>query len=218
MLLNNQFGKITKGDVRMKKGLVVLVMMFLAVCVAQANVAISWQSDSGYYFTATPAAGLLGDGSGNSALAQLIWSPDNIASVVNNDAANHYIPVADNDIWLADLTITEDGVASNGDEWGSFGSQLFNDGGSLGTDGYVYGRYFQDDTPVVGDWVYLGPIQAATDQSAPVTPEGYNFNRSFGDAVDGGDAGQIVPVPEPASFLLFGLGAVVMGLRRKRRK
>jgi len=100
-----------------------------------------WTASAGFYWSANPGEGILGDGTGNSTLAQLIWSADNVADYAN--AYNLHF-VSGDDVWLADLIITENGIPGDEDDYAYFTAPIFDDGGAIGT-----GRYFrvrEDDT------------------------------------------------------------------------
>ena len=206
--------------------------IFVGLCVsiamiasAQANVYVAWTASGGFYGPSDPvdggSDGLLGEGTGNSTIAQLIWSVDAVADVADYSTANY---VTGDDVWLATFTITEDGVGGGFDSWAMFAPQTFDDGGAQVAGGYIYARIFQDDSVDLNDWYYDGAVVAASDLD-PVgppadTPQSYDMNRgahAFGtDEIDDSTWGGQV-VPEPTTWALFALGAVVVGLRRRKK-
>lgn len=207
-----------------KKCLFVCLITVLTASAASANVYVAWKASGGFFFNATPSVGILGDGTGNSTLAQLIWSTDNVRDAADLTTANY---VTGDDVWLADFTITEDGVANDGstfDSYAWFGSQTFNDGGAQSSGGYIYARVFQDNSIDDGDWYYAGDIVLADDLD-PVgppadTPQVYEINASgvAGDAIDASSGYSFQVVPEPGTMGLLALGLVTLGGAARRRR
>ena len=208
----------------MKKRMLLAGVASLALTVvsSQANLSVAWSANHGFYLDVGDGPLLGSAGSGQATLAQLIWSPDNIPDPATDDAANHYLSSSGNDVWLVDFTVKEGDTARS--EWGDWG---LNDSplatSTTLSDGYIYGRIFQDGTPDVGDWYYLGPVVANENVDPngvpPPTPQTYDMNRDseqgYGDAVMNGPYSYQV-VPEPGTFALFGIGALLIGLRRRK--
>jgi hypothetical protein len=212
------------GGIKMLKklGAISLALCLMFAGGAQANVFVDWSAGMGFYFTSNPNVGILGDGTGNSTIAQLIWSPDTTFDLATVFAADNYLSTSmgGNDVLLAQRTITEDGVLGNFDDFAFFGTSIANDGGARPAGGFVYGRIFQDSTPNVNDWVYVGPVIAAANLNPsaepPPAPQEYILNRDttgFGDAIDGANGMQVVP--EPTTMALLGVGLAVLGLRKR---
>jgi len=180
-----------------------------------------WTASAGFYWSANPGEGILGDGTGNSTLAQLIWSADNVADYAN--AYNLHF-VSGDDVWLADLIITENGIPGDEDDYAYFTAPIFDDGGAIGTGGYIYARIFQDTTVGVGEWYFAGSMVLAEDvdpvATPPSVPQSYQLNS---DTVNGNAIDSFSPptgdtvVPEPTTWALFALGATLLGFVRRRR-
>jgi len=208
----------------MKKFILSCVVLMCFVALSTADVYVAWQATYGFYFTANSSVGILGDGTGNSALAQLIWSPDNIADAATDGALNY---TSGNDVWLANTIITEDGIMNDGvtfDSFSYFSAVETSDGGANPDSGYVYARIFQNAAPTAGNWYYVGSIIAASDLNSSdplVTAQPYELNRDTlggGDAIDGAFGAQVVPVPEPGTMALFAIGVATLAASRRRRK
>ena len=217
-----------------KSTLALLVLLCLAFTFsAQADYQVNWgATDGGFYFDAFPlnGDGILGRGTGNSTIAQLIWSPDAIADDVNSWLSSDFTDPSE--VLLDEAIITENGVIedpANEDAYAQFGPQVYTVDGSYST-GYLYARIFQQaygdpldrENMIVhnGDWYFIGeiiPVSAAMSGS----PYDYELNsKQFGDAIDAEpfyeeyEVRQIVP--EPGSFALFALGAVLVHLVRRK--
>lgn len=208
----------------MKKALLVVGIMAVA-SVASANVYVNWFSSGGFVWQGTPTAGFLGDGTGNSALLQLIWSLD---SNIDDASSVTMHNVTGDDEWLADFILTEDGISGNFDEYSvkTYNSS-FNDGGSQPAGGYIYARVFQDNNIEANDWYYRGPIVLASNLNPAAIPapsaQPYDMTQS-GDlsylgvdmnAIDGIYGAQVVP--EPGTMALFALGVATLVASRRRR-
>ena len=201
----------------------IVLMMSTA---ANADIYVDWSAGSGFFWTADANVGILGSGTGNSTIAQLIWSGDGVADSASASTA-HF--VTGDDVWLADILITEDGIDNDGDLYDSyalFSAPTFQ-GPDQGVDpnfGNVYARIFQDDVVEDGDWYYVSafmdPVLKSLDPSAepPPSAQELQLNRDLtnGDAIDGAYGAQVVP--EPSSVALLLLGAAVVGVRSRLRK
>lgn len=210
------------------KVIAVVSLVLAASSLCHANIYVDWGASTGFFWDGSPNVGILGSGTGNSTIAQLIWSEDGIADPASA-STTHY--VTGDDVWLADITITEDGLdndATGGgyDSYALFTAPTYNgaDQGVAPDLGNVYARIFQDDVVEVGDWYYvstfLDPPLASLDPDGEPPPAaqaiGMNRDLTNGDVIDGEFGAQVVP--EPGSMALLLLGAAVVGVRRRRRK
>jgi hypothetical protein len=196
----------------MKKGIVFLIMVQVICLVnfSYSEVFVGWRANAGFYFTADPSTGFLApDASGLQALYQLIYSPDNAASAVDILNAGY---VDSSETVLDSFTFTA------GSAWGDFAVRTYE---GANRTGYVYGRVFQDITPVGGEVYYNSPLIAidtslASTNLPPASnaPQDLNLNA---DVVNGDDLDQtIVAVPEPSTLALCCLGLfMLIGSRRR---
>ncbi|MEI8206647.1 MAG: PEP-CTERM sorting domain-containing protein [Kiritimatiellales bacterium] len=200
-----------------------LVMLIIGLATASyGGVDVSWFSAMGFYFTEDPAVGILGDATGNSTVAQLMYSPDNVKDAVNTSGRG-----VNNDVVWDSVTLTEDGVSGNWDDFACFGVQSYRQTFTLG---YAYALIFQDSSVRAGDWYYYTPMLALKDITGIMLPQEIEMNTDFtwGNAIDSatgggvsnaGLVGQVVQViqvvPEPASVMMVGLGGLLLvGYRR----
>lgn len=197
----------------MKKLLLVILVGLMAGSYGAVNV--NWAADSGFYFSATPSVGILGDGTGKSTIAQLMYSPDNTKDGILTTLAGNV-----NDIVWDTYTLTENGTTGDFDDYAFFGASF----GTLQnytqafTNGYIYALIFQDNNVQVGDWYFYTPMIALQDIVAPGLPQSIQMNTDLtnGNAIDSGATTAQV-VPEPATFLLFGMGGMGAWLIRRNR-
>lgn len=210
----------------MKKLLVALVIGLAAT--SYGNLDVVWCASAGFYFTGAPDVGILGDATGNSTVAQLMYSPDNAGDAINTSGTG-----VDNDVVWDSVTLTEDGVSGNWDDYACFGTRSYR---QEFTSGYVYALIFQDSDVQAGDWYYYTPILALEDITGIMFPQVIEMNTDcvWGNAIDSttGDGvsnpglvnqvdqglrvGRVVQaIPEPASALMIGLGGLLLtGYRR----
>jgi hypothetical protein len=176
---------------------------------------IDWQASSGFYFNSNPAVGILGDGTGNSTIAQLIYT----LSGNVNDALIGGGVTGDNVIW-SQLTITEDGIANDGVMYDSYAWFLLpNNYQQAIVSGYVYARIFENSSVNMGDWYYYTTPIALVDIVSPNAPQLIEMNTDLvdGNAIDfGSNVAQVIP--EPATALLFILGSMGAWLVRRNNK
>jgi hypothetical protein len=188
------------------KKVLAIALIGLVAAAAEADLSLNWLASAGFYFSGNPSSGILG--SGESTIAQLIYSADNVI-----DAAFAGGATSGNDTVLDSLLLTEGGNTS---EWGDFAIQYYTD---TFTAGWAYVRIFEDSVVDVGDAYYSGPMVALQDLDLTAvpkpTPQDVQANSDLinGDALD-----QVVAVPEPATLALYAIGALVIGVSRRRRK
>ena len=180
------------------------ILWVIVASVSFGYLMVAWSANEGFYFPGNPSQGILTNG--ESTIAQLIFSVDAVADPVDiNNSAGGY--VSGDDVLLAEITLTS---GSNCDEWAYFGAQNYTGAYSAG---YIFGRIFEDNTPAIGERYFNGPIETAEDRSPPQSPQSYDFNSGpdFGDDLD-----QVIPIPEPLSAALYGLGTLLILHRRRK--
>lgn len=194
----------------MKRILLVLSAIAVSALSANAFLYVAWNGPSG--FTYADGTTPLFSSPTNTALVQLVFSPDNVAG----DA----LPtgLATGDTIIDQRVLTEPEV---GNPYGALFSYIY--GPDTDLVGYLYVRVFEEGTSIgvvpLGAFYYTGPIVATTVNPGPPTlPD----NVGAGDAGTGdGDFGTYrltqVVVPEPSVIALAALGAAVVAVRRFRR-
>jgi hypothetical protein len=180
------------------------------------TVIVNWSASGGFYFNEDSSVGILGDATGNSTIAQLIYSADE-----NADAALINGLASGDDIVWDTITLTEDGIANDDEKFDSFA--IF--GGSEYTyrqddfqEGYIYARIFQDSSIDAGDWYYYTPPTELKNIITPTPPQSLEMNTDteYGDPIDFGPTVAQV-VPEPATLLLVGTGGISVWLVHRRK-
>ena len=206
------------------KTLLVMLVMGLATA-SYGSLQVAWCASAGFYFTGDPAVGILGDATGNSTVAQLMFSPDGVKDAINTSGVG-----VNNDVVLDSVTLTENGVSGDWDDYACFNARDYR---QAFTPGYVYALIFQDSNVRAGDWYYYTPMLALEDITGIMFPQVIEMNTDlvWGNAIDSatggglsnaGLVGQVVQtvqviqvVPEPASALMIGLGGLLLvGYRR----
>lgn len=189
------------------------VKIALLVCATAAlslngwavTVSIPWTAGAGFYFNSDPSTGILGAETGNSALAQLIYSLD-----ANVDSALAGGGVSGDDVLWDSFTVTE-GV--NSSEWADFSAPIFT---TSYTAGYVYARIFQNNVVSAGDWYYYSSPFLLEDKTEIQVVQ-LNTDLANGNAIDSGlTVAQVVP--EPATALLLGIGGGIAWLIRLKQR
>ncbi|MEI8206099.1 MAG: PEP-CTERM sorting domain-containing protein [Kiritimatiellales bacterium] len=180
-----------------------MLLMGLVVVSSYGNVSISWDAAAGFFFNGTPGVGILGDATGHSTVAQLIYSVDLYA-----DAAGVGGAVTGDDLVWAAITITEDGIANDAAKFDSY-AMFLGDYEQGFVSGYVYARIFQDSDIGVGDWYFYTPMLTLLDRiDSPAQSLEMNTDMDNGNPIDSGPTVAQV-VPEPAAIGLIGLGGII---------
>lgn len=185
-----------------------ILLMGLNVA-SYGEVNISWGSSAGFFFNANSSVGILGDATGHSTVAQLIYSVDLYADAAMIDGA----ATGDDVVWDT-ITITEDGIANDAvrfDSYAWFLADYQRDFVSDYAGAHVYARIFQDSDIGVGDWYFYTPMLSLQDLTVP--PDLSQDLEMSTDMVNGNaiDSGSTVAqvVPEPAAIGLIGLGGII---------
>lgn len=196
----------------MKKLLVMLLMGLVATSFGVVNV--NWNSTYGYFYgAADPGVGILGpEGSGKSTVAQLVYCGVNgIADGVGVGG----VTTGDDVVW-GSFTITEIGDEANTfSTYAHFASNIQNYQQAF-VSGNVYARIFQDNAIGAGDWYFSSPILALSDITGNNLPQEIELAGSAMQSINVG-AGTAQVVPEPATFLLFGIGGMGAWLLRRNK-
>ena len=189
-----------------------LVCLVFCSMGAYANISINWTWDLAASAYVKEYDGITDLPQGS--LVQLIYSPDNVISPL--DDANPLVPGGGET--LLDSRATG-GFGYDG-TW-DLGVHQYGVAGQYHS-GYVYERVFQvpfANTPVAGDHYKDGLV--ILQGGDPEVGGGATKIGLFDSDLYGGDITinqTIIPVPEPATMSLLGLGLVVAGLRRKMRQ
>jgi hypothetical protein len=193
----------------MKKILMAMIMIAFAVA-SYGNVQVNWTASGGFYWDPSYDALL---GSGESTYAQLMYSPDAVKDNIGLDKAG-----VDNDVIWDSILLTEGGNTS---VWGDFLAINYQQETTVG---YVYALIFQDSNVQAGDWYFHSDILELVDVGGITLPQTLQMNTDTvnGDAINTPDqltsaAGAYQVVPEPATFLLVGMGGLVSFLVRRLR-
>jgi hypothetical protein len=179
-----------------------LILAMGLAAVSYGEIDISWSGSAGFFFNVNPGAGILGDATGHSTVAQLIYSVDLYADAAYLNGAT----TGDDVVWDT-LTLTENRISGDGDEWASFTGWIVRDFAA----GYVYARIFQDSDIGVGDWYFYTPMLSLRDLTVPPDlSQSLEMNTDMvnGNAIDSGPTVAQV-VPEPAAIGLIGLGGII---------
>jgi hypothetical protein len=191
----------------------------VAATITQANLLIAWQATSGFYFPGTPDTGILN--MGESTIAQLIFSADAAAGRADpGNVVGQY--VSGNDSVLQQITVSNTGGLY--EDYAYFGSQNYD---GVFQSGYVFCRVFEDNTPLVGEWVFDSVPVETQDLAAPQPPQTIEMNADLisGDPMTYGPAETVAMgykmgsvIPEPTSLALCGIGVLTLVVRKLRRR
>lgn len=191
----------------MKKITVISILACLFVSV-YGIVNVDWEASSGFFFNANPSIGILGEGTRNSTIAQLMYSPDNIKDDILPNKAG-----SENDVIWSTKIITENGV-SGAYEYDGYALFSENYTAPTFTNGWVYVLIFQDNNAQVGDWYFYTPMYALSDVAGPdpgpadsaqyiqVNTDSPNFD--VGNAINSGaNTAQVKAAPNPKPPKVF---------------
>lgn len=218
----------------MKKILAVLLVGLAATSFGVVN--IDWSSSYGYYFdlgAGNPGLGILGDaGDGKSTVAQLVYCGANgLRDKVNIGGGallNDEVTAGDDVVW-ASWTLSEDGIAGDDTSFSSyahFAGNLQNYQQAF-TSGNVYARIFQDNVIDGKDWYFYTETLALSDITGTMFAQsiemaGVDFIAINGalmnPTIGSGAVGTSQVIPEPATFLLMGIGGFGAWILRRRQQ
>jgi hypothetical protein len=211
------FTNFTEKGIEMKKIIAIAICGCLYVS-AYGIVNVDWEASSGFFFNANPSIGILGEGTGNSTIAQLMYSPDNVKDGILTSKVGNV-----NDMIWATKTITEDGIGGGYDGYALFSENYTT---PTFTNGWVYALIFQDGNVQTGDWYFYTPMYALSDIAGPNPGPAGNAQYiqmntdsplfDTGNAIDSGiNTAQVVP--EPTTVLLFSIGAIGAWIVRRKQ-
>lgn len=196
------------------KKVVLLVAVMALISSSHAIIDVNWIASGGFYFNANPSVGILGDGTGNSTIAQLMYSPDNVKDNILTSMAGDV-----NDVIWDTVTITENGIIGDFDDFAFFlGNENYTN--PTFTSGYVYALIFQDNNVQVNDWYAYTPLYALVDVGGVILTQSIELNTDTinGNAIDVNNGVSVAQViPEPTTALLFGIGAMGAWLVRRNK-
>lgn len=207
-----------------KKIVVGLVLCSMLVASgAFAQIRVQWSGTSGF-FAADDSSQLLDPFPGQSALAQLVWTPDfNGGVAAGADIGGGTLG---NEQVLAERWITSN-------PWAEVSAATYTDLDLIPVEGWVYARIFDgvdsQDTALItaGLDYYWGPFMLLEEVSGTEF-QVYDMHRGLSEAFGGadfvgGDQPQAVldamgtnqVIPEPSVFALLGLGGLLLVIRRR---
>jgi len=187
-----------------------VIATVMAVSSASAALNVIWDGLDGFYRSDGSTPLLDPQGSGVSALYQLIQT-----TVNGYDVAGIGGTVGANETILAEYVNVESGTGNN--LYGELSGQ--SHGGPYVPGTFLYVRVFDQGTSaggagvVNGTWYYNGPLYAAIDQAnvddtQSVSAQGNNTIGGFGDGLN-------LQVPEPSVLAFFGIGGLALAIRRR---
>ena len=210
----------------MKKFVLALVVLAMAAACASAGVLIDWQVAFGAY--SHVATDLTADDESDSILAnyqvtwQLIYAgANNLADPIDvGNSAGGW--VSGDDVVWGSRVIPGIGVpVGDGTSWTTW---LYLDSGNAtyedlnwNTAGYVYQRLYENPVQA-GAWYYQGGLEALDTSYEVGNPSQKSYLEGDPMTTSGAQPNQQVPIPEPATMSLLGLGALAMVMRRRLRK
>ena len=193
---------------KLTKIMLAVVALATVAMSAQAIIAIGWRSSEGFYKNDGSTPLLNG---GGTALAMLIFSPDNVVSGPTLDPSQSYVDPSETFLasWVVDASTST---------YGEFSAAIFQDTYQAG---YLYVRVF-DEGSIVGGvsnvvpnmWYFDGFVtNTINNTSDPLNPNDYNISDSTGNF--GEILNKQVPIPEPATWAFMGIGALAFFIRSR---
>jgi hypothetical protein len=194
---------------KMKKGLVGLMVLLVAVSAAQADIAVRWKSTS--YMKDHNGTYL----NGVTTIHQLIWSLSNPSSYVARYNTPNYL--APGEYLLNQGTTTDYG------RFDYSGSAPVYDNSDVGgnniNSGYLYSRIIENNSPDPNTYywqsVITGPGLTVYDE---MNPDGTIITHITAPAPPTSSQCNIQMIPEPGTMGLVLAGLGMIALRRFRRK
>lgn len=188
----------------MKK--IVMMMVMGLVAASYANVQVEWGAGAGFFWSPSGDALL---SPGGSTIAQLMYSPDATQDAINTSKVG-----VNNDVIWSSMALTE-GV--NTSTYGDFAGTPFT---QATTAGYVYALIFQDGNVQANDWYFKTAMVSVQDITGinPAQVIQLNTDLVNGDAINVAGPNNAQVVPEPATFLLFGIGGMGAWLIRRNKQ
>jgi len=196
----------------------IVIAMMMVAAVSYGEVKVDWSAGAGFYFTADPFVGILGDATGDSTIAQLMYSTDNVKDDINTLGVG-----VDNDVVWGSVLLTENGTLGDFDDYAAFAS--YEERAFVG--GWVYALIFQDNAIGANDWYFYTPMLALQDITGLTLAQVLSMNTDDinGNAIDSATGGGVSNpglvaqvIPEPATMLLFGIGGFGAWLLRRRQQ
>ena len=200
-----------KGKGMDMKKIVMSMIVSSLVVAAYGNIQVAWDAAGGFYWdangTSTYTPGNTFLTAGGTTTAQLMFSPDATRDSIGLNGLGSV-----NDTLLASFSV------SAPDGYAYFDAGLAT---ATYTAGYAYALIFQKSAHTAGDWYYYTPMITLADITGSALPQTIEMNTDLanGNAVGknglGVDSAQVVP--EPATFLLFGIGGMGAWLIRRNK-
>lgn len=202
----------------MKKIAVICLALFVSVAGSRADISINWDTVNGVLITTASTPSSYTTFTGN-VLIQLIWSANNVYSSASTAQAGG-VDVGYTVLFSQIFSVNNGFFGADADGATNYVGNSFNTG-------YVYGRVFNTAAPTNGSFYavsgFVGPSLAQATNFPPPLPDDLdmglgpnNITLSGGD-FDGafGNPLSIEVVPEPATLAFFGLGGLLVALRRR---
>jgi hypothetical protein len=195
--------------------------LLMAAAIASASVEMTWTTQYGAYTHDSPDVTGYDDQwalAGSYAVTwQLIYAGANnlIDPIDLGNPLGGWVS-GDDAVWATRSIPQGGGSAGDGTAWNEWlvhvsGNATYVDT-TWNTPGFVYQRVYED-APAPGSWYYESElVELDTSKGDGAPPQ-----RFYIDELNSGFQPNLtIPIPEPATMGLLGLGALVMALRRRR--